>query len=191
MRRVRFITQTLAYMLILVWSITSCQTKDSKTVITQQIQHMENELFQIKNGVINKKEAANMIHQYLVFVDQYPKDSLSPYYLFKAADVSINAFHSNSTIDLFNRLLNDYPDFEKAPQALFLKAFTYDNYLQQYDKAQTYYELFLKKYPDHIFANDAALSLRNLGKKPEDIIKEFKYSKLLKTSTRRLKFTTI
>lgn len=139
-----------------------------------RIQELEVSLFQEKNGVIDKKEAANMIHAYIEFVDAFPNDTLSPQYLFKAADVSINTFHSTETIALFNRILKDYPDFQKAPQALFLKAFAYENYLMQLDSARSSYNLFLKKYPEHAFANDAQISLMNLGKSPEEIIQAFK-----------------
>ncbi len=114
-----------------------------------------------------------MIHLYVDFADTYPKDSISPYYLFKAADVSVNTFHSDESIALFNKLLKNYPDFEKAPHALFLKAFTYENYLHQLDSAKASYQLFLAKYPNHAFANDAKISLDNLGKTPEEIIEGF------------------
>lgn len=150
----------------------SCN-QDPTADLTSQISEMEQELFELKEGVIDKKEAANMIHLYMAYVAQFPDSDQAPVYLFKAADVSINAFHSEQTIKLFNQLLNDYPNYEKTPQALFLKAFTFENYLNNIDSAKSNYELFLIKYPDHDFANDALVSLENLGKTPEEIIKSF------------------
>jgi inosine/xanthosine triphosphate pyrophosphatase family protein len=35
------------------------------------------------------------------------------------------------------------------------------------------YELFLQKYPDNDFADDARISIENLGKTPEELIKQF------------------
>jgi len=35
------------------------------------------------------------------------------------------------------------------------------------------YELFLSEYPEHDFSDDAKLAIRNLGKTPEDLIREF------------------
>lgn len=150
----------------------SCNN-EPKNDLESQIAKMENELYEQKEGVINKKEAANMIHLYLAFVKENPQSEKAPEFLFKAADVSINAFHSEQTVRLFNQLINDYPNYEKAPQALFLKAFTFENYLNEMDSARINYELFLKKYPEHSFANDARVSLNNLGKTPEEIIKSF------------------
>lgn len=150
----------------------SCKP-DARQEKTERINELETSLFEEQKGIINKKEAANMIHAYIQYVDTFPGDTISPYYLFKAADVSINTFHSEQSIKLFNRLLNEYPNFSKAPQAIFLKAFTYENYLQQIDSAEVSYKLFLTKYPKHAFANDAKISLLNLGKSPEDIIRDF------------------
>lgn len=163
----------------IIWSIliiiffASCINNPADD-LESQISDLENQLFEQKEGVIDKKEAANMIHLYLSFVNEYPNNDKAPVFLFKAADVSINTFHSDQTIKLFNQLIKDYPNYEKAPQALFLKAFTYENYLNQMDSAKVSYELFLKKYPEHFFANDAKVSLNNLGKSPEEIINALK-----------------
>lgn len=160
------------FLLIIASLLSSCQT-DPGSDLEAQIKDVEKQLFETKNGVIDKKEAANIIHLYTQFADQHPQNEKSPQYLFKAADVSINSFHSDATVKLFNRILKEYPDFEKAPQALFLKAFTYENYLMNLDSARVSYTLFLEKYPNHNFANDAQVSLNNLGKSPEEIIKSF------------------
>ena len=74
---------------------------------------------------------------------------------------------------LYDEILDDYPDFEKAPTVLFLKAFVYDDQLQDYTNAKKYYELFLEKYPNNEFTDDAEISLKNLGKTPEELIEEF------------------
>ncbi|NOR87002.1 MAG: tetratricopeptide repeat protein [Bacteroidales bacterium] len=157
---------------IIITVFASCKLSEQEEK-SNNIHIMESQLFEEKKGVIDKKEAANMIHAYLQYVDAYPSDSLSATYLFKAADVSINAFHSDQSIMLFNRVIAEYPNYEKTPQALFLKAFTYENYLLKLDSAKANYELFLEKYPQHPFANDAKISVQNLGKSPEDIIRAF------------------
>lgn len=161
------------FLIIIVFSMVSCQQE--KTVdLEKQITDLEKKLYENQSGIIDKKDAANIIHLYKQYVIENPSDEKAPVYLFKAADVSINVFHSQQTISLFNELLEQYPDYEKAPQALFLKAFTFENYLNQIDSAKVSYELFLQKYPNHSFANDAEVSLNNLGKSPEEIIRSFK-----------------
>ena len=69
--------------------------------------------------------------------------------------------------------MNNYPDFDKTPQCLFLKGYIYENNLGDLDMAKSLYEEFLQKYPDDDFADDAEVSIKNLGKTPEQLIKEF------------------
>ena len=162
-----------AFLIFTFIALLSACTPDNKAQLKRNIDQQEQILFEENKGVIDKKMAANMILAYTLYVDNFPKDEQSPIYLFKAADVSINIFHSQQTINLFNRMLNEYPNNAKIPEALFLKAFTFDNYMQEYDSAKIYYHEFLAKYPKHNFANDAEISVKNLGKSPEEIVKGF------------------
>ncbi len=139
-----------------------------------QVEALEKQLYQTSKGIIDKKKAANMIHLYQNYANTFPQDSLSPQYLFRAADISLNVFHSDATIALFDKIMKDYPNFEGSPQLLFLKAFTYDYYMHKTDSASIYYHAFLNKYPKHPFAQDAKMSLEQLGKSPEEVIKGFK-----------------
>lgn len=159
-------------LLTIILVFNACENSP-QSVLQKQIDIMEKQLFEEQKGVIDKKEAANMIQYYVKYTDTYPEDEKSAEYLFKAADISINIFHSPNTIKLFDRVIAEYPNYEKAPQAQFLKAFTYENYLGDIESAKANYLVFLEKYPDHSFANDAQVSLNNLGKSPEEIIKAF------------------
>ena len=172
MKTLSFRIQFIIIILSLSAYLLSCTT-DKESQLKNNITQLEQVLVEKNEGIIDGKLAANMILAYTEFVDEFPEDQQSPDYLFKAADVSINVFHSQQTIKLFNRVINEYPKDKRAAQALFLKAFTFDNYMQEYDSAKIYYEEFLIKYPQHSFANDAEMSLENLGKSPEEIVKGF------------------
>lgn len=45
--------------------------------------------------------------------------------------------------------------------------------MADYKNAEKYYKLFLEKYPNNDFTDDAEISLKNLGKTPEQLIEEF------------------
>ena len=49
-------------------------------------------------------------------------------------------------------------------------AYTYENNLHDLVRAKTLYEEFLQKFPNGELAQDARLSLENLGKTPEEMI---------------------
>ncbi|RLD42405.1 MAG: hypothetical protein DRI89_07350 [Bacteroidetes bacterium] len=141
--------------------------------LEESISLQEDKVFNSNNNRLNKQDATILMNLYEKYADQNPDDSLSAEYLFRASDISMNLQKPMQTIQFFNRILTEYPDFKKAPVVLFLKAFVYEDQLRDYKNAKKYYELFLTKYPESEFADDAEVSLKNLGKSPEELILEF------------------
>jgi len=80
---------------------------------------------------------------------------------------------AQQSLELFNRIIYQYPAYERVPESLFLMGFIYENNLQNFGKAKEIYERFIQRYPDHEFADDAAISIQNLGKTPEELVREF------------------
>jgi tetratricopeptide (TPR) repeat protein len=97
----------------------------------------------------------------------------TPDILDKAAETARSILDFNKAIELYDWLILKFPDSDKTAQAFFLKAFTLDNNLGKVDEARIYYEEFIRKYPDHEFADDTEFLLKNLGKSDEEIIKSF------------------
>lgn len=114
-----------------------------------------------------------LIKAYLDYAENHKDSPEAPEYLYKAADLSLNTNKSKQALDLYNRIIYQYPDYKKTPECLFLVGYIYENYMQDYGKAKQVYEEFLQKYPNHEFADDAKISIENLGKSPEELIRSF------------------
>jgi len=93
--------------------------------------------------------------------------------LFKAGDVARGLRNPGKAIQLWGFLWRDYPAHAKAPDALFLQAFTFETMLNDASSAKSYYTQFVEKFPTHKLVPQAQLSIQNLSKSPEDLIKEF------------------
>jgi tetratricopeptide (TPR) repeat protein len=92
----------------------------------------------------------------------------------EAAGLAKSIDNPNKALQLYYAVADKLPEHPKAPTALFMMAFIYENDLADMDKAKTTYEEFLKKYPkDADFADDAQNALKMLGKSPEEIIRQF------------------
>ena len=156
-------------LVLLGFIIASCSSPQQK--MKSAIAEQEKEFFASQPG--ETKLAGVLIDSYIDFVDNYPSDKDAPNFLFKAADIAMNMSRPQQAIKLFQRILSEYPDFDKAPQCLFLQGYVYENNLGNLQKAKEIYQEFLKKYPNDEFADDAKVSLDNLGKTPEQLIKEF------------------
>lgn len=120
-----------------------------------------------------KKAAADLVAAYLEYAEKQKDNPEAAQYLYKAADLSLNLGNSKQSLELYNRIIYQYPAFEKAPECLFLMGYIYENYFQELGKAKEVYESFLSKYPNHDFSDDARVSIENLGKSPEELIRSF------------------
>lgn len=99
------------------------------------------------------------------------KDEKAPEYLYKASEVARSLSTYRKALSLFDWIIEQYPNFEKAPTCLFLKGFVIENELKNEDLARQSYELFLDKYPSDELADDVKFLLDNLGKTDEEMLK--------------------
>jgi tetratricopeptide (TPR) repeat protein len=94
--------------------------------------------------------------------------------LMQAAGLAKSIGNPNKALQLYYKVESQLPQHAQAPAALFLSGFIYENDLGDLDKAKGVYEDFLKRYPnDPNYQDDVQMSLKNLGKSAEELIKEF------------------
>ena len=106
---------------------------------------------------------------YTAFADKYPDDTLTPQFLFKAAEVQSNVLHTDEAVALYDRIINDYPDFEDLPICYFLKGIAYESD-SQFEKARQAYQTFVDKYPDHYMADQTRKMIPLVGKSTEEML---------------------
>lgn len=115
-------------------------------------------------------QITDLYWNYVSFVEKYPDDERAPEFLFKAAQRSSIINKSKDGIIDFDKLIKNYPKSKFCEQALFSIAFSYENNLNDFVNARKYYEEFLQKYPNSDLAEDAKLSIENLGKSDEEFL---------------------
>jgi len=94
--------------------------------------------------------------------------------LLRAAGLAKTVGNPKKAIELYTKVADGLPQHKKAPTALFLIGFVQENDQNDLVAAKATYELFLQKYPnDPDFADDAQNALKQLGRSPDEIIKEF------------------
>lgn len=140
------------------------------------ISALENELRNAKGKLVDYDRSSLIVEQYRQYARSLPKDSLAPVYLFRAADVARGIGDFPLAITLWGQVNKDYPEYERAPEALFLQGLTAENDRKDKAAAKAYYSDFLKRYPQHPLSKDAKLLLSYIesGKSEEDLIREFK-----------------
>lgn len=162
--------RSIAVLIILAGITVQC-SNDPKSRIKELEKKIGSENFTLDEK--GMQLADELVKEYISYADSHNDSPEAPDYLYSAADLSLNTGKSREALDLYNSIIYKYPDYAKAPECLFLVGYIYENYFQEYGKAKEIYETFLKKYPNHDFADDAAISIKNMGKSPEELIKSF------------------
>lgn len=138
--------------------------------IEERINELGNSMFNVEEGKLNEDVARSFVDVCEAYAISAPDSEDVPVFLHKAAETARTMRTLPKALSLYDWILDRYADHEKAPQALFLKGFTYDNNLNDIENARKYYEEFLAKYPEDEFADDTQFLLENLGKSDEEML---------------------
>ena len=157
---------------LLLFAFVSCH-RNAKTT-EAQVKEAEAALFNDDMSA-NAEAVASAIETFSKYAEDNPKAANAPEYLFKAVEVSINTHQdAKQSIELVEKLVSDYPEYDKNPVALFMLAsFVYEDQKQEYDKARETYRRIMDNYPDSPFAKDAAIAMKQVGMTPEQLIEMF------------------
>lgn len=160
--------------LFLLIEISAC--KNEQKSMQDNISTQEKSLFSANSKTqLNNKQAMDLIAQYTAFAQKFPNENATPEYLFKKAELQTAIQQFQGSIDTYQQLFETYKNFDKRPQALFLQAFVYENYLKNNAKAREIYQQFLTSFPNDDFADDAKASIEYIdqGLSAEDLVKKF------------------
>ena len=137
-----------------------------------KIRAMEDSLFE--NMAFNKRSAQMLLDVYKAYAAAYPLDHQAPEYLFRAAGVARSMKDAQQSINLYDRIIRDYPSWERLPDTYYLKAFTIDTELKHKGNAKEAYQQVIYQFPDHKFAKDAKAMIANLEYTDEELIARWK-----------------
>jgi tetratricopeptide (TPR) repeat protein len=147
-------------------------TATSSAEAVRRIRSQEDSLF--AKPIFDRAGALKLYDVYLAFAQTFPKDTMVPEYLFRAASVARSMNEPNKTLMLYDRVIADYPEWRRIADAYYLRAFTIDSDLKQKGEAKTAYEEVIKRFPDHKFAADAKQMIENMQYTDEELIERFR-----------------
>lgn len=177
----RNLFNTKALLILLVIVAVACTSQREKDM--KAISSLEKEL-ETEGARPDAEKLTKLLDSYIAFVDNNKTDSGASNYLYKAMNLCIGVNNGQKAMQLTDRMLNEYPKSTYIPEAVFLKAYIYENLLNELGQASKVYNDFLKKYPTHDLADDAEAALKYLGKSPEEMVKEFEERAATQASTK-------
>lgn len=170
--------QVLIIALLSFWMSQGCSNSESskqidKEKLTLEIKNLEDTLQAKADQPIDQKLASKLIQKNITFTEVFPEDQMSPAYLFRAGNIAVGIGSFNDAVKYFERVHQNYSDYERAPDALFLEGFTYENHLKDINNAKKCYNDFLQQFPNNQLADQVRVVLQNIEKSPEELVKSF------------------
>lgn len=125
----------------------------------------------VKN--VRKKDMHNLMLAYQDYANKFGDDPLAAEYYFSAANQAIGLEKYDHAIELFNKVFESYPDFDKRASCMMMMGLVFDQNLNNQDKARQAYEKVLEYFPDTEDAKNAEAMLQILGLTDEELIERF------------------
>jgi tetratricopeptide (TPR) repeat protein len=151
---------------------TSCCTGED-TSSEPKMEQLRSGVFNQETGIIDLQTAKKYIRSSKALALVRPGEKIAADHLNEAAKIAKATKDPMTAIELFHWLSDHFSNTDYGAKSLFLIAFTYENDLNDVENARKYYNLFIEEYPKDEFVEDAKLLLQNLGKDPEEIIRQF------------------
>lgn len=153
--------------LIVLLTLTFCSSKDEKMIYSEA------------KNLIKAGKYDEAVVKFEEIVNHYPKSTVADSSFFEIAklyqgQVIKNVKHMeslNKAVDSYKKIYENYPNSKLAESSLFMSAFILANEIRNFPLAEKTYKLYLEKYPNGELADDAKMELQNLGKSPEDILR--------------------
>lgn len=146
--------------------------QDSKRLM-DKIDSLEKIVYD-ENADLNNVPTAELMSAYNEYTQKFVGDKKkTPEYLYKSAAISRAVNLPIKAIKIYDKILSDYPGFERNPEVAFLMAFTYDEDLKQKEQAKEAYREVIEKFPGDKWAEQASARLENIDLSDEDLVKSF------------------
>lgn len=162
---------SLLLMFITTIFVVACT--QSKESLLKNIKEKEKIIKENKTEVFDNSTAESLRKDYQTFVKQFPQDTLAPYFLHRSAEVALGMNLSEESVKDLDTLIKRYPTYKYLAEAFFFKGFIQENHQKNLDAARQTYSRFLITFPNHPLYEQVRLTLENLGKSPDDILKGF------------------
>lgn len=117
-------------------------------------------------GRFDPRLAMEAIKAYNDYANFFPKDTLAPEYLFRAADLAQSTRNYKQATIFLEKIIGEYPNYPRHVDACFAAAFYYDGPLEKEGgeaRAKELYEFIIRKYPASPYADQCKTLLEYIG----------------------------
>ena len=168
-------TLKLMMLVLLAFGMMAC---GEKKLTQEDMKEAELTLFG-DDGAIKPEVVPEVAEKYCKFVEQNPDDPTAPTWLFHAMELNIAMKNADKSIELCDKLLEQYPESKWAPNALLVMgSYLYEDQLNDTARAHQAYQRLIDDYPDNGLVQNAQVLIECLGMTDEEKLSWIQMSKL-------------
>ena len=138
-----------------------------------EIEMLKDSLIKLGPDPKAKEYSQELLLKTVQFADNYKGDELSPEFLFMASRAANGLGQYTKSIDILNRIIREYENYDRLVDVYFLKAFTYDEDLKKKPEAKKVYTEIIQKFPKDPLAEQSKMLLENLYLSDEEMIEKY------------------
>ncbi|MBK8947127.1 MAG: tetratricopeptide repeat protein [Ignavibacteriae bacterium] len=139
----------------------------------------EKQIFDEARNLITSAKYDEAVVKFEEIVSKYPQSNVADSSLFEIAKLyqgqvikNVKPMESlNKAVESYKKIYEEYPNSKLAENSIFMSAFILANEIKNFPLAEKTYKLYLEKFPNGDLADDAKMELKNLGRAPEDILR--------------------
>lgn len=170
--------QFIRFTMIAALAVTMMACGNGKLNV-EDLKKAEKTLFN-EDMTANTEAVPGVVDMFRQYVNENPEAEDAPEWLFKALEIAVGYLEPQKAIEIEEQLYKQYPNYDKTPVGMFmLGTMVYEDKLGELGKAKMLYEKLIAEYPDSEFAPVAEQAIINLGKTPEEIIREFEEKNII------------
>ena len=139
-------TMKLMLVALMAFFMVACGNRIKEEDLKKAEASLFNDNNSAEAALFNEDMSANMevapavVEKFCKFVEQNPDAPTAPDWLFKALEISINLKDAEKSEKICDKLIKDYPTFDKTPVGMFMMAsFVYEDQLRDLDQARSVY----------------------------------------------------
>jgi len=175
----------IAIVLIAILTLTwSCEDSNIKNGDNQGAEEVTFDTAMFLNDIakveaeinIDMPEKATFQKAITLFKDYaiiFPKGENTADYLLRASDFSHHLGQNSKAVELLDKVIADYPNYDKLSNAMYHRADYLDFYLKDTVLAKQYYLEYIEKFPNTAFASNAQTRIDQHFMSMDELIEMF------------------
>lgn len=139
--------------------------------LLKTVQDLEAEI--LAQATPDKDLMSSAVTKFQDFAGFFPEDPLAPDYLLKASDFALALNEVDRSVNILDRIITNYPDYERLEDVMYVKASHIDLNLRDTTRAKEAYQEFMDKFPESEMIDDAENRIQNISLSIEELAEKF------------------